>query len=119
MSAISGTLAALAIVLKAAVESSSGQDTRTRSTPASSQRRIWSIVAPASEVGVLVMVWTLIGASPPISSPPTVILRLLRRSIIRQGRTLRGSGLEDDIDTLPHGSHQGGEPEHELDIASI
>ncbi len=28
------------------------------SAPASSQRRIWSIVALASEVGVLVIVWT-------------------------------------------------------------
>ena len=35
------------------------------SAPASSQRRIWSIVALASEVGVLVIVWTVTGASPP------------------------------------------------------
>ena len=32
------------------------------SAPASSQRRIWSIVAPMSSVGVLVIVCTLIGA---------------------------------------------------------
>ena len=43
----------------------SGQDTRMMSTPASSQRRIWSIVALASAVGVLVIVWTVTGASPP------------------------------------------------------
>ena len=79
------------MVLSAAVEASSGQETRTISTPASSQRRIWPIVALASEVSVLVMVWTLIGASPPISSFPIRIVRLLRRSIMRQGRTERGS----------------------------
>ena len=45
------------------------------STPASSQRRIWSIVAFASSVGVLVMVWTLIGASPPTGTEPTMICR--------------------------------------------
>ena len=56
------------------------------SAPASSQRRIWSIVALASSVGVLVMVWTLIGASPPTGTEPTMICRDLRRSISRQGR---------------------------------
>src|SRR6185369_13374187 len=50
------------------------------------QRRIWSIVARASSVGVLVMVWTLIGASPPTGTEPTMICRDLRRSISRQGR---------------------------------
>ena len=38
------------------------------STPASSQRRIWSIVALASDVSVFVMVCTEIGASPPTST---------------------------------------------------
>jgi hypothetical protein len=56
------------------------------STPASSQRRIWSIVALASEVGVLVIVWTLIGASPPTGTLPIMICRDVRRSIVRQGR---------------------------------
>ena len=45
------------------------------SAPASSQRRIWSIVAFASEVGVLVMVWTVTGASPPTGTLPTMIWR--------------------------------------------
>ena len=63
-----------------------GQDTRMMSAPASSQRRIWAIVAAASSVGVLVMVWTLIGASPPTGTEPTMICRDLRRSISRQGR---------------------------------
>ena len=56
------------------------------SAPASSQRRIWSMVADASSVGVLVIVWTLIGASPPTGMEPTMICRDLRRSISRQGR---------------------------------
>src|SRR3954462_5349183 len=86
MSATIGTLAARTISLSAAVDSTSGQDTRMMSTPASSQRRIWSIVAPASDVGVLVMVWTLIGASPPTGTEPTMIWRDLRRSISRHGR---------------------------------
>ena len=54
-------LEALTICLSAAVDSSSGQDTRMMSTPASSQRRIWAMVALASAVSVLVMVWTVIG----------------------------------------------------------
>ncbi len=65
MSATIGTFAARTISFNAAVLSSSGQETRMMSAPASSQRRIWSIVAPASAVGVLVMVWTVMGASPP------------------------------------------------------
>jgi hypothetical protein len=32
------------------------------------------------------MVWTLIGASPPTGTEPTMICRDLRRSISRQGR---------------------------------
>ena len=57
------------------------------SAPASSSWRIWSIVAAASAVRVLVIDWTVIGASPPTSTLPTRILRLLRRWIARQGRT--------------------------------
>src|SRR6185503_6181536 len=86
MSAISGTRAARAILRNAAVLASSGHDTRIRSAPASSQRRIWSIVATASDVGVLVIVWTVIGESPPTGTLPTMIWRLWRRPIERQGR---------------------------------
>src|SRR3982751_5006994 len=86
MSATIGTLAARTISFSAAVASAVGQETRMMSAPASSQRRIWSIVALASSVGVLVMVWTLIGASPPTGTEPTMICRDLRRSISRQGR---------------------------------
>jgi hypothetical protein len=86
MSATIGTREARTICFSAAVESVSGQETRMMSTPTSSQRRIWSIVALASEVGVLVMVWTVMGASPPTGTLPTMICRDLRRSISRQGR---------------------------------
>src|SRR3982751_5356114 len=86
MSATIGTRTERTISLSAAVASAVGQDTRSMLAPASSQRRIWSIVAFASSVGVFVMVWTLIGASPPTGTEPTMICRDLRRSISRQGR---------------------------------
>src|SRR6476469_9398854 len=86
MSATIGTWAARTISFNAAVASAVGQDTRTMSAPASSQRRIWSIVALASSVGVLVMVCTLTRASPPTGTEPTMICRDLRRSISRHGR---------------------------------
>src|ERR1044072_7663504 len=92
MSATIGTVAARTISFNAAVAASVGQDTRMMSAPASSQRRIWSIVALASSVGVLVMVWTLIGASPPTGTEPIMICRDLRRSISRHGRM-------EDMDT--------------------
>src|SRR5207253_6141099 len=104
MSATIGTRAARTISFNAAVASAVGQDTRTMSAPASSQRRIWSIVALASSVGVLVMVWTLIGASPPTGTEPTMICRDLRRSISRQGRMEDIqilAWLADDIGAAP------------------
>ena len=61
MSATIGTREARTICFIAAVDSTSGHETRMMSTPASSQRRIWSIVAFASEVSVLVIVCTLTG----------------------------------------------------------
>ena len=85
MSAISGTRAARVICRSAAVLSTSGHETRIKSAPASSQRRIWSIVALASDVSVLVMVCTVIGASPPTGTRPTMIWRLWRRAISRHG----------------------------------
>ena len=83
MSATIGTLEARTIFDRAAVDSSSGQDTRTISTPASSERRICAIVASASAVSVLVMVWTVIGESPPTGTDPTMIRRDLRRTMSR------------------------------------
>ena len=49
------------------------------SAPASSSSRIWAMVAAASEVSVLVIDCTVIGASPPTGTEPTWICRLLRR----------------------------------------
>ena len=67
----------------ALVASSSGQETRTMSAPASSMPRIWSMVALASPVMVLVMVWTVMGASPPTGTLPTMIWREARRWMSR------------------------------------
>ena len=53
------------------------------STPASSQRRICAMVASASAVSVLVIVCTVIGASPPTGTDPTMIRRDLRRMMSR------------------------------------
>ena len=63
----------------AAVDSSSGQDTRTMSTPAASARLICATVAATSVVNVLVMVCTEMGASPPTGTAPTKIRRDGRR----------------------------------------
>ena len=81
MSATIGTFTSRTISARAAVLSTSGQETRTMSTPAISARRIWAMVAAASDVRVLVMVWMETGASPPTGTRPTWICRDLRRSI--------------------------------------
>src|SRR5688500_719846 len=86
MSATIGTRLSRTICLSATVEATSGQDTRTMSAPASSQRRIWAIVACASDVGVLVIVWTVTGAPPPTATLPTMIWREDRRVMSRHGR---------------------------------
>ena len=44
------------------------------------------MVATASSVGVLVIVCTVIGASPPTGVVPSMIWRERRRSMERQGR---------------------------------
>ena len=51
------------------------------STPARSESWIWATVAATSVVSVLVMVCTVIGASPPTFTEPTLICRERRRSI--------------------------------------
>src|SRR3990170_5191614 len=102
MSATIGIREARTIWPSAAVLSTSGHETRMMSAPASSQRRIWSIVAVASEVGVLVIVCTVIGASPPTGTLPTMICRLDRRRIVRQGRIafIYYAALLNAVDTL-------------------
>ena len=79
MSATIGAWAPRTISFSAAVESLSGQETRTISAPASSSPRICASVPCTSVVGVLVIDWTAIGASPPTGTPPTWIRRLVRR----------------------------------------
>jgi hypothetical protein len=59
---------------------------RTMSAPASAQACTCSTVAFTSVVSVLVIVCTVIGASPPTGTGPTWIWRVLRRSILRHGR---------------------------------
>jgi hypothetical protein len=49
------------------------------SAPAAAAASICATVAATSVVGVLVIVWTLIGASPPTASEPTLIWRDRRR----------------------------------------
>src|SRR6201996_6609024 len=120
MSATTGIFDARVIARIALVASSSGQDTRTMSAPASSMARIWSIVARASPVIVLVIVCTVIGASPPTGTLPTMICRDLRRWMSRYARTLMALagvrvirdglrterefvGLTRSLRPLPHG----------------
>ena len=67
------------IAFIALVASSSGQETRTMSAPASSSARICAIVPRDVGGDVLVMVCTVIGASPPTGTLPTMIWRDLRR----------------------------------------
>ena len=83
MSATIGTLVCATIFLSAAVDASSGQETRTMSAPASSSARTCAMVASASAVGVLVIDCTVIGASPPTGTSPTMMQRDLRRWISR------------------------------------
>src|SRR5690606_1918956 len=58
-----------------------GTETRTISAPTSSRRWICATVASTSQVSVLVMLCTEIGASPPTGTLPTQILRDWRRLI--------------------------------------
>src|SRR5699024_11580737 len=69
------------ISAKALTVSIVGVDTRIKSAPASTQRSIWATVASTSQVSVLVMLCTLIGASPPIATSPTYIFLVRRRLI--------------------------------------
>src|SRR5690606_33275128 len=79
MSAMTGICDFFAIAGSASASSALGTATRTMSQPdAVSSAICWS-VALMSVVGVVVMDWTLIGASPPTSTLPTLILRLARR----------------------------------------
>ena len=56
-----------------------GTATRTMSQPVAVSSAICCSVALMSEVSVVVIDWTLTGASPPTSTLPTLIFRVLRR----------------------------------------
>src|ERR1700746_2097739 len=72
MSAITGRGEPLTISFSASAASLSGTAGRTISQPDSLSSWIWRSVALTSRVSVLVMVWTAIGAAPPITTPPTL-----------------------------------------------
>ena len=76
-----GTGDNLIISFKAEVDSLSGHETRTISTPASTAELICSNVASISVVFVFVIVCTVIGASPPTKTLPTLIFLDFLRSI--------------------------------------
>src|SRR4051794_39588792 len=88
MSAITGICECLAISGSASASSCDGQATRTMSQPAAVSSAIcWSVVL-TSDVRVVVIDCTDTGASPPTSTLPTLIWRVLRRG----ARTGGGSG---------------------------
>ena len=76
------------------------------SAPASSSCGSGRWSPRASAVSVLVIDWTVIGASPPTSTEPTRIWRDLRRSMSRQGRIgLWVIGLADRVAFSGRGDH--------------
>ena len=79
MSATIGTGLSRTISFSAFELASSGTETRTISAPASAAACTCATVAFTSDVSVLVMVCTLIGAPPPTGTLPTMIWRLSRR----------------------------------------
>src|SRR5438309_955981 len=99
MSAITGTVACSAICFSARASSQCGTATRTMSTPAATSDAICCSVAFTSEVFVVVIDWTETGASPPISTDPSLIfLDVLRSASIMVSiavRRRRGSSAED------------------------
>src|ERR1700686_2019550 len=91
MSAITGRGEPLTISFNASAASWSGTAGRTISQPASLSSWIWRSVAFTSRVSVLVIVWTAIGAAPPITTPPTLTGIDLRRVTITGGPTRRSA----------------------------
>src|SRR4029450_149854 len=79
MSAMTGIWDFLAITPKASASSWLGTATRTMSQPVAVSSAICCSVALTSAVRVVVIDCTLIGASPPTATLPTLIWRLLRR----------------------------------------
>ena len=81
MSAITGTCERSTSSGSASASGRPGTATRTRSTPASTRRSIWAIVASTSCVLVVVIDCTVTGDPPPIGTPPTTILPLARHQV--------------------------------------
>src|SRR5690349_17476721 len=79
MSAMTGICECLAISGRASASSWLGQATRTMSQPAAVSSAICCSVVLTSAVSVVVIDCTEIGASPPTSTLPTLIWRVLRR----------------------------------------
>jgi hypothetical protein len=79
MSAMTGSCECLAISASASASSWLGQATRTMSQPAAVSSAICCSVELTSLVNVVVIDWTLTGASPPTSTEPTLIFRDFRR----------------------------------------
>ncbi len=79
MSAITGIWDFLAMIGKASASSWLGTATLTMSQPVAVSSAICCSVALMSAVRVVVIDCTLIGASPPTATLPTLICRLLRR----------------------------------------
>ncbi len=89
MSAITGTRERSTSSGSASASGSPGTATRTRSTPASTSRSIWAIVASTSCVFVVVIDWTVTGEPPPIGTPPTTMVRGLAIGYIVLARPTR------------------------------
>src|ERR1700680_2621694 len=109
MSAMTGSGDPLTISLRASAASRSGTAGRTISQPDSFSSWIWRSVAFTSRVSVLVMVWTAIGAAPPITTPPTLTGIDLRRvtipiRLMDSGELARGDAL--DVEEADHSGQQ-------------
>src|SRR6478735_9864537 len=85
MSAITGICDLCAIAGSASASSCVGTATRTMSQPAAVSSAICCSVELMSVVCVVHIDWTLTGASPPTSTLPTLILRVLRRGARTRG----------------------------------
>src|SRR6266550_3720756 len=94
MSATTGTVDLAAIATSASASSQCGTATRTMSTPAATSDAICCSVASMSEVFVVVMDWTLTGASPPIATRPSWICRDFLRSTMPTASVSVRSGTE-------------------------
>src|SRR4051812_38426888 len=106
MSAITGICECWAISASASASSGLGQATRTMSQPdAVSSAICWSVVL-TSAVTVVVIDCTEIGASPPTSTLPTLIWRVLRRGASTGGGA---SGIPRSMAVIRRPSRGGGE----------